>query len=88
MTLSVDRRGMVAAVKAEAPVKGKLVGMRVEQAIQHTVEQLVAISDGDVEVRPNRLSSSDETAELQARIRTALPECEPPISVDVDYSGG
>lgn len=83
MTLALDRQGTVAAVRPEARTTQKLLGMRVEQAIHHTVGQYEAIAGGDVEVRPRRHSPERETADLEARIRTALPVCEPPIEVEI-----
>ena len=83
VTLAIDRKGTVAAVRPRQPSTKNLVGMRVEQAIQHTVGQLTEISDGDVEVRPFPSSSEDETEALTKRIRTALPDHEPPIGLAV-----
>jgi len=83
MTLALDRQGMVAAVQPQAPTTQKLLGMRVEQAIHHAVGQYEVIIGGDVEVRPRRHSPDRETANIEARIRTALPSCEPPIEVEI-----
>jgi len=76
--LAVNKRGTVAAVRPQEKDTVELVGLRVEEAIKCTAGQLTM-----VEVRPRRNSPEDETAYLEARIRTALPECEPPIEVEV-----
>lgn len=88
VTLAIDRKGTVAAVRPRKPSTETLVGMRVEQAIQHTVGQLTEITDGDVEVRPFPRSSADEMEELTERIRTALPDKEPPIGLAVGPPAG
>ncbi len=83
MTLTIDELGKVAEVKPRLPNTEALVGMRMEQAIQHTVSMLPAASRGEVEVHPHPESTSEETRILQDRIRTALPLREPPIEVAV-----
>ena len=57
--------------------------MQVEQAIKHTVGRYTAIARGDVEVRPRRHAADSEATDLEARIRNALPVCEPPIDVEI-----
>lgn len=87
MTLALDREGTVTAVIPEERERTRLVGMRVEQAIYHAVGQVAGAAAGemdlDVQVRPRRRSTRQETVKLRNRIRTALPLRKPPIDVEI-----
>ncbi|MGE5598687.1 MAG: hypothetical protein ACM3XS_04845 [Bacteroidota bacterium] len=88
MTLAVDRRGTVAAVRPQVQNTKNLVGMHVEEAIQYTVGQLTEIVEGGVEIRPGPGSTENETEALCDRIETALPEHAPPFVVAIGPPAG